>query len=93
MTVRQQRFRGTRQEPGVLFSTATSRTQAYTVRDRGCVAPATFRSASPPPASPARFDRRSTAQSLSPVEHDHQFLKPRLTDAERGDLIEYSKSL
>jgi hypothetical protein len=35
----------------------------------------------------------TTAQSLSPVEHDHQFLKLRLTDAERGDLIEYSKSL
>jgi hypothetical protein len=82
----------TRQDPGVLFSTAISRTQAYTVRDRRCMAPATFRSASPPPASPVRFDRRSTG----PVAESRR-ARPPVSEAEadgrRGDLIEYSRSL
>jgi hypothetical protein len=43
-----------------------------------------FLSVSPTPASPARFDHRSTAQSLSPVEQ-------RLASAERELRIQFTR--
>lgn len=48
------------------------------------MAPDRFLSESPRPASPARFDRRSTAQSVSSVEQ-------RLASAERELRIQFTR--